>query len=524
MSPPHATKPGHYITLARWSSLPVSGPDPGWGRLPLWTGAAASSLGVFAAVWYARAGLTLSHYDAKAHLVVARRILDSLTPGWEQIGAVWLPLPHLVNALPVQIDLFYRTGLFAVAISILCHGVTAASLASTVAALTRSRAGALLAGALYAVNPNVLYLQSTPMTEPMLFALTSLQVCLFTHWTLGTALSRPRGAICVTVMACLTRYEAWPITAAILAATAWAWWRRGASARHVVGAHVRIALYPLATVGGFMLFSRITVGEWFVSGGFFAPDESLRGQPVVVFEKIAEGVEAIAGVWLLGASTVASVAIVALAVLSRAHAPLLGVLSLFATAALPATAYLSGHPFRLRYEVPLVVAGALASGIGVGLLRRAAPVVAVLLLALVVGESGPFDRRAPMVAEAQLDPHAPGRARVTACLARDYRGETIMMSMGALGHYMHEMSAAGFSIRNFLHEGNGPIWDSAFTRGPAPLVEWVIVEEFAEGGDAIIGRQRQYPRLLEDYDRVCEGGNIAAYRRKQGHRDRETQR
>ena len=39
-----------------------------------------------------------------------------------------------------------------------------------------------------------------------------------------------------------------------------------------------------------MVFSRITVGEWFVSGGFFVPDETLRGQPAVVFDKIAEGV------------------------------------------------------------------------------------------------------------------------------------------------------------------------------------------------------------------------------------------
>ena len=37
---------------------------------------------------YARLDLTLAPYDARAHLVVARRILDSLTPGWQQIGAV----------------------------------------------------------------------------------------------------------------------------------------------------------------------------------------------------------------------------------------------------------------------------------------------------------------------------------------------------------------------------------------------------------------------------------------------------
>ena len=74
--------------------------------------------GAFVAWHYHAAGLTLSHYDAKGHLVVARRIFDSLTPGWKQIGAVWLPLPHLLNMLPVQIDLFYRTGASGVAISV----------------------------------------------------------------------------------------------------------------------------------------------------------------------------------------------------------------------------------------------------------------------------------------------------------------------------------------------------------------------------------------------------------------------
>jgi hypothetical protein len=37
-------------------------------------------IGTAAALVYSHRGLTLSHYDAKAHLVVARRVLDSLTP------------------------------------------------------------------------------------------------------------------------------------------------------------------------------------------------------------------------------------------------------------------------------------------------------------------------------------------------------------------------------------------------------------------------------------------------------------
>jgi hypothetical protein len=475
---------------------------------------ATALLGVIAATYYASLGLTLSHYDAKAHLVVSRRILDSLTPGWEQIGAVWLPLPHLINMLPVQIDLLYRTGLFAIALSIACHALAAASIAGTIHALTASTAGALLGAALYALNPNTLYLQSTPMTEPMLFGLTTLQVYLFTRWVLAGSLHVPRAAGWVTVLACLTRYEAWPVTAACYLTSAFAWWRRGRPVRQLVPVFAKLSLYPTLTVLAFLAFSRITVGEWFVSGGFFVPDDTLRGQPVAVLTKIAEGTAMLGGTWLLRATLAALLITLAAGILSAGRVPVLIGLSLFAAAALPISAYMAGHPFRMRYEIPLVIAGALACGVAAGMIRRIAPFVAPVVLAIVIWEVRPFDLQAPMVREAQLDQNVTGRALVTACLAERYRGGGVMASMGSLGHYMHEMSASGFAIRDFLHEGNSPIWDSAFTRGPAALAEWVLVEEAAEGGDAIVQRHRQLPRLLQDYVPVCSGGNVTLYQRK----------
>ena len=484
------------------------------GPLPTLLGRLATGLGVIAVYWYASQQLTLAHYDAKAHLVVSRRILDSLTPGWEQIGAVWLPLPHLLNMLPVQIDFLYRSGGFAIALSVMCHGLATAAIAGTVMLLTSSRAGATLAAAIYATNPNVLYLQSTPMTEPMLFGLSTLQVYLVTKWILGGRLVVPATVGWVTILACLTRYEAWSITATLLAASAFAWWRRGHSMAEVINVHARLAVYPVMAVIGFMVFSRITVGEWFVSGGFFVPDAELKGQPLVVFDKIAEGTAILGGDRLVTIAQVSSVVVALTGLWSAGRAPMLVPLALFASVALPATAYLSGHPFRIRYEIPLIVASALATGLAVGLARGWGRVLALLAFIAIVLERPPGDARAAMVAEAQIDRNVVTRREVTACLQARYQGGTIMASMGALGHYMHELSAAGFDIRDFLHEGNGPLWDSAFTRGPAPLVEWVLVEEVAEGGDAIIRRHRQIPRLLEDFDQVCAGGGVALYRRK----------
>src|SRR3954467_12587225 len=110
--------------------------------------AAVVAWGTLAAVHYWRAGLTLAHYDARAHLVVARRVFDSLTPGWQQVGAVWLPLPHLLNALPVQIDWLYRTGLSAIAISILSMALACWAIARLIHGGTGSLTGGLVASAL----------------------------------------------------------------------------------------------------------------------------------------------------------------------------------------------------------------------------------------------------------------------------------------------------------------------------------------------------------------------------------------
>ncbi|MCU1383897.1 MAG: hypothetical protein JWL71_2594, partial [Acidobacteria bacterium] len=120
--------------------------------------ALAAAVGGALAAWhYHTLGLTLSHYDARGHLIVARRIVDSITPGWQQVGAVWLPLPHLLNALPVQIDLFYRTGASAVALSIAEYAIAAGAIAWIVLSVTGSAIAAVAGAAVFALNPNVVY-------------------------------------------------------------------------------------------------------------------------------------------------------------------------------------------------------------------------------------------------------------------------------------------------------------------------------------------------------------------------------
>ena len=188
-------------------------------------------------------------------------------------------------------------------------------------------------------------------------------------------------------------------------------------------------------------------------------------------------------------------------------------IALVASVALPFYAFYSGHPFRIRYEVPLILGGAACIGAAVSLLRFAAPLVAVPLLdrrraaSLAFRSQGADDRRG-----AARSRNVIGRRVVTECLKRSYDGTTIMASMGSLAHYMQELSLAGFDLDDFIHEGSGPIWQRAYYFEPSLVAGWVLVEEAAEGGDMLYQKQKSWPGFLAAYDRVCEGGNVALYR------------
>jgi hypothetical protein len=473
--------------------------------------AVAAIGGALVAVHYHRLGLTLSHYDARGHLIVARRILDSITPGWQQVGAVWLPLPHLVNALPVQVDAWYRTGASAVAFSIAAFALTAGSIAWIVVVLAGSRAAAVTGAAVFALNPNVLYLQATPMTEPLLFGLTTLAVALLLEWLISSRVGTASVGIAFA-LACLTRYEAWPVTAMALTAAAWARWRKGDSWRAAIHRVLPIALYPGAAVLAFVVFSRVVIGVWLVPSGFFVPENPALGSPWVATSQIIWGVRMLSGYGLMAVGIAGLIGLLLAALLDRGRAHLLVPLALAGTAAVPWIAFIDGHPYRIRYLVPLVVAQAVGVGAAGGLVKRFRTVILGALLALVAYELRPLDATAPMVVEAQWDrPNMAVRQQVTDCL-RTYSGNTIMASMGSLGHYMQELSHAGFRVRDFLHEGNGDIWLAALA-GPRPYAGWILIEEQAEGGDMLAHIAHENPRFLDGFSRVCEGAGVALYRR-----------
>ena len=496
-------------------------------RLPRILAGVAFLCGAGAWIWFLQEELVLSHYDAKAHLVVARRVIDSITPGWKQIGAVWLPLPHLIQILPTQVDAFYRTGAFASLVSIVSFSFMTWAVARLVLAMTGSVLGAATAAALLIANPNLLYLQSTPMTEPLMLAVVFVVLLWLYQWVealpvdmskaLDNAPPIPTRLEVALFAAAWTRYEVWLILGAALAAVAYALVRRGTAWNRVAGAMARLAAWPAAAALLFAGNSRLTTGSWLVTGGFYEVDPTYHGLALKSLIAVWWGTHRLSGYVVESVALIAAAWLAVRALARRSDAGHFIPLALFSAAALPFYGFFEGHPFRVRYMVVMTAACALVCGFAVGLVRRrvAGALLAGALLAAAVIESPPWNLQAAMIKEAQWDvPRTIERRAVTNCLRGQYHEEKILASMGSLAHYMQELSLEGFRIADFIHEGNGAIWALALATGPAAHAGWMLVEEQSEGGDVLARRVREDVEFASGMDRICVGGGVALYKRR----------
>ena len=156
-----------------------------------------------------RFGWTLYYGDAEAHLNIARRILDTRTPDYDQIGTVWLPFPHLITLALVGNDRLWRTGLAGAIPSSACFAVAGVFLFAAMRGATRSFAAALASLGIFALNPNLLYLQATPMTEPVSLAALMALLYFSVRFRETQGFGAVVGAGVASLAASMTRYEGW---------------------------------------------------------------------------------------------------------------------------------------------------------------------------------------------------------------------------------------------------------------------------------------------------------------------------
>src|SRR6266581_405711 len=147
----------------------------------------AAAISIASFLYYVRHGDLLLYGDAVAHINIARRVFDSRTPGLLQLGTVWLPLPHLLMVPFLFSAWAWRTGVGASVPSMIAYVLGTIGIfrlvRSALSFRTQSDAAAKisawLAAIVYAANPNLIYLQTTAMTEALYLALFVWTVVYF---------------------------------------------------------------------------------------------------------------------------------------------------------------------------------------------------------------------------------------------------------------------------------------------------------------------------------------------------------
>jgi hypothetical protein len=181
--------------------------------------AVTSSLLIFAAfLFFFVRDQTFVHIDAIAHVNKARGLFDNFQPGFEQLGTVWLPLPHILMAPLAAIDRLWRSGAAGSLIGILSFIGTSIFLFLTGFVWTGSRIAGWLAFLLFALNPHLIYLFTTPENEPlMIFCATGLLYYLV-RWAQSESWKDFGLAALFVLAGTWTRYEGWALAAMAIVA------------------------------------------------------------------------------------------------------------------------------------------------------------------------------------------------------------------------------------------------------------------------------------------------------------------
>ena len=442
------------------------------------------------AVYYFQAtGATLYSGDAEAHLNIARRVVDSRTPGWAQLGTTWLPLPHLLMLPFVRYDSLWMTGLAGAIPSAMLMSLAAAFLFATVRRVLGGALPATVATAVFLLNPNILYLGSIPMTEAASFA--SMLALLYCSTVFGETQSwiSVVGAGVAAFAGSWSRYETWFLlpfaglyilvrgrerrwaAAAIFAAIAGAgpvswfvhnWWYFGDplyfyrgpwSAKAIQGAHP----YPGR-------------GDWRLAAlYFYEAGKLVAGLPALM-------------IGVFGAALVCANRRVVWPVAMVVMPPAFYIWSIHSSGTPVFVPHLEPHGwYNIRYAtafVPLAAVGAAA-------ISRFGRIAAVAVLLAVFAPFAWYWRKPPIVLE-EAAHNSEGRrewtAKVVAVLrAQSGPGDTFFTSFNDLTAIYRTL---GVPLRNTLTGDNNPQFFMAQNRP-----EMFLWEEFAVamGGDTVQG-------------------------------------
>jgi hypothetical protein len=170
---------------------------------------ALTLISVVAFFYYYQNGLGIAYNDARSHLDIGRRVIEGLKPGLAQLGSVWLPLPHILMVPLVWNDWMWHSGFAGALWSMIGFIATGLLIYKFLERLGVGIFGRMVGVAVFVANLNILYLQSSAMTELLLLGTMTAGCYTLLKWFQTDELRDLINAAFWIMMSTLVRYDGW---------------------------------------------------------------------------------------------------------------------------------------------------------------------------------------------------------------------------------------------------------------------------------------------------------------------------
>ena len=166
-------------------------------------------ISVFFFDYYYQNGLGLAYNDARSHLDIGRRVVEGLKPGIAQLGSVWLPLPHVLMIPTIWSDFMWHSGLAGAIVSMASFVVLGVVIYKFLEELGAGMLARLFGVLVFIANVNILYLQSTAMTELLLMVTMTTGAYYLMLWAKTDKILNLIKSAFFIMLSTVTRYDGW---------------------------------------------------------------------------------------------------------------------------------------------------------------------------------------------------------------------------------------------------------------------------------------------------------------------------
>lgn len=451
-----------------------------------------ASISIFNFVNLLNNGLGLAYNDSRSHLDIARRVVEGLKPGLAQLGSVWLPLPHILMLPTVWNDFMWHSGLSGAIPSMISYVATTILIYLFLKKLGVDILGRLIGVLVFATNLNILYLQSTAMTELVLIATMTAAAYYLLSWTKDTKITNLIACGFFIFLSTLIRYDGWFLLSAatpIIGFVAW----KNLGKKSIEG----IVLF-------FLTLSSLGIILWFVWNALIFKDplyfifgpysarsqqQQLQNAGVLVTKGnilLSLKIYFYAFVYNSGALSVILGLIGAILlwldkrisayvriVTAILIAPFIfNILALYFGHSVLFIQGLSGDTwFNVRYGVVLVPSLAIFTGYLVDRFKHFRLTIIGLLIFVTFFSYINYD--AVTVDDARVGSSQKNVSEVSGWLKDHAKNEKGFVLISAASHDAI-IFTSGMPMKRFIHEGTGAYWDNA-TKEPDRWAKWIVM-------------------------------------------------